>query len=91
MIFFDVLRTKQAFLCPEIAIGRMFVALDEEESRRMNASSFDVLSRGGYWFIFPTFDTILRNVLENSASFLTTAAFTFASPGQLYIPPILAN
>jgi hypothetical protein len=91
MIFFNVLRSEQSFLCPEVAIGRMFVAFDEEESGRKNTSSLDVFSCCCDWLIFTTFDTILRHVFENSASFLTAATLAFASPGQCYIPPFFAN
>ena len=62
MVFLNVLGAKETFFSPKVAIGRMFVSLDEEQSRRRNLRGFDILTCSSNWFVFPAFNTVLRHV-----------------------------
>ncbi|KKI99799.1 hypothetical protein PROH_08050 [Prochlorothrix hollandica PCC 9006 = CALU 1027] len=69
MVLFNVLSAKQTLLSPEIAIGGMFIALNEQQSRRRDTLRMNELTGGGDGFIFATLDTILRYVFQDSAPF----------------------
>jgi hypothetical protein len=61
MVFLDVLSTEKTFLSPEIAIGRMLIALNEEKRRWSYTLGMNELPSCGDWFLFTTFDAKLRN------------------------------
>lgn len=63
MIFFNVLRSEETLLSPEVSISGMLIPLYEEQCRGSNAFGVNEIPGRSDRFFIPALDTILRNSL----------------------------